>query len=640
MPKSISIYRLFIKTILQLGVVNVFIVLVFRLLTKSRLLELLLPVGAAYRGAIFSSKLLSQPLEDWQFDKNKIIEDAEKLIKQHQITFFSRHVLSVGSPPSWFCNPFAGQCMKDVHRHFSRISDFNNSIGDIKTIWEASRFAWAPMLAQAFRLTGDPKYIDTINAWTEDWIQHNPYCIGPNWKCGQETSIRMLNILLAEHILGQEKSPSEVLIRFVDEHCKRIRPTIHYALAQDNNHGTSEAAGLFVGGAWLSNCSQKNQAMSSKAVRWREYGRKYLEERVQKLVEEDGSFSQKSLNYHRVLVDSLSLTEFWRRKYALSPFSGNLYEKAQKAVEWLFDMVDENSGDGPNLGANDGAQIMKLSLLAYRDYRASVQLGSVIFCDGTAYSNGPWNEPLFWLNLQKEIKSQNIFTKKSKMFDNGGYVILQDNRNKQKAWGMLSYPRFKTRPAHADIFHFDLWSNGENILRDSGTFSYAASESLQYYFSGTASHNTIQFDAHDQMPHLGRFLFGDWIKPSSVGTLVVSNEMQSWSGSYVDHDGCFHKRTVCLKDNIWEIDDEIEGYKKSAVLRWRLKPGDWHIEGSRCRCDNIMIEVSSDTCFNRLEVVEGLESRHYYEKNNIPVLEVEVAASRAKLKTRICLKVC
>ena len=34
-------------------------------------------------------------------------------------------------------------------------------------------------------------------------------------------------------------------------HLKRIESTISYAIAQDNNHGTSEAAALFIGGSWL-----------------------------------------------------------------------------------------------------------------------------------------------------------------------------------------------------------------------------------------------------------------------------------------------------------------------------------------------------------------------------------------------------
>ena len=44
-------------------------------------------------------------------------------------------------------------------------------------------------------------------------------------------------------------------------------------------------------------------------------------------------------------------------------------------MNWLFQMVDPVTGYGPNLGANDGTLLFKLSSAAYRDYRPSVQLG-------------------------------------------------------------------------------------------------------------------------------------------------------------------------------------------------------------------------------------------------------------------------
>ena len=81
---------------------------------------------------------------------------------------------------------------------------------------------------------------------------------------------------------------------------------------------------------------------------------------------------------------------------------------------------------------------------------------------------------------------------------------------------MLRYPRFRYRPGHADALHLDLWLGDRNILRDGGTYSYNAERKWLNYFSGTQSHNTMQFDDLDQMPRLGRFLFGDWLKTSSL----------------------------------------------------------------------------------------------------------------------------
>src|SRR5690606_32328355 len=104
---------------------------------------------------------------------------------------------------------------------------------------------------------------------------------------------------------------------FVYRHIERISANIRYALAQDNNHGTSEAAALFIGGSWLAkNASNRSEELDSRTRdlqvmrgndRSKKYdhfafqGRKWLENRVEKLVENDGSFSQHSVMYHRVL---------------------------------------------------------------------------------------------------------------------------------------------------------------------------------------------------------------------------------------------------------------------------------------------------------------------------------------------------
>ncbi len=49
-------------------------------------------------------------------------------------------------------------------------------------------------------------------------------------------------------ILGQWNHPSPGLKDFIYQHLERISANICYAIAQDNNHGTSEAAALFIGG--------------------------------------------------------------------------------------------------------------------------------------------------------------------------------------------------------------------------------------------------------------------------------------------------------------------------------------------------------------------------------------------------------
>jgi len=196
---------------------------------------------------------------------------------------------------------------------------------------------------------------------------------------------------------------------------------------------------------------------------------------------------------------------------------------------------------------------------------------------------------------------------------------------------MLRYPRFRFRPGQADALHLDLWLGPDNLLRDGGTYSYNTDQQWIEYFTGTASHNTVQFDDRDQMPRLSRFLFGDWLKSEGVEPFQVDAEGTHFGAGYKDHHGARHHRRVCLQAAALTVRDEVEGFAQKAVLRWRLSPGDWRLaqspqglcltQGAEGR---VSLLVTADVPLIRSELVQGWESLHYLEKMPVPVLEIEV----------------
>ena len=122
-------------------------------------------------------------------------------------------------------------------------------------------------------------------------------------------------------------------------HLERISSTVLYAEAQDNNHWTSEAAALFIGGSWLA--SESSYALAGS--QWAKTGRRALECSVNRLVLQDGSFAQHSLTYHRLLLDTLVQVELWRRLLALDPSLINSPIAAQPLLPgflpWLIPSV-------------------------------------------------------------------------------------------------------------------------------------------------------------------------------------------------------------------------------------------------------------------------------------------------------------
>jgi hypothetical protein len=303
-------------------------------------------------------------------------------------------------------------------------------------------------------------------------------------------------------------------------------------------------------------------------------------------------------------------------------------------------MVNPVNGDGPNVGANDGARLLQLTDTSYRDYRPSVQLAMALFASQCAYvEKDSWNHSLQWLGVP--IPKAQALRPVNFVADDGGFAILR----RGAAMLMLRYPRFRFRPSQADALHLDLWLDGDNLLRDAGSYSYNTEQNWLNYFGGTASHNTVQFDDRDQMPRLSRFLFGDWLKTSVLDPLAEDALTTRFGAGYRDRKRASHHRRVSLADSHLRVMDDVVGFKNSAVLRWRLLPGDWHLE--RCSDSSLRVQhgkpdgmdghvvpprtdgthvlaVQTTIPIVRCEIVQGWESRHYLEKTPVPVLEIEV----------------
>lgn len=626
--RDLSLFRramVYVSTIARLGIANVLRVLFHRACKRSGIYCRLLPnASTALEFHIHSS---CDPQSRLPLVDRAVLTEADELLTG-RVTYFSTHPLDVGNPPDWFLNPFQNIRHTQSTAHWSKIADFDRNVGDIKIIWEPSRFTWATVFARAWRMSGDSRYPSGLQRWMEDWWTHNPPYTGPNWMCGQETSIRLINTLLAFKIAGLESAVGAGIATFVESHCRRIGLTTSYAVAQDNNHSTSEATGLFVGGSWL----KKNGDGTTKfrGQQWAAKGRKLLERCVSRLILDDGSFSQHSLTYHRMMLDTIGVAEAWRRYMRESAFSEAFYTKAAAATRWMGAMIDPQSGDGPNLGPNDGSHPYHLDSSAYRDFRPCLQLASLLFISKPALEPGPWDESASWLDIAGDVIAKPwLKDVGSAVFADGGYVVM---RNSGGACALLRAPTARFRPGHADALNLDFWWKGKNLLRDGGTYSYSDGALAKALFS-TVGHNVQEFDDHDQMPRLGRFLYGGWIRVCGAPTITTTTDGQSWSGSYTDVWRAQHKRTVRLKTDQLSVRDEVQGFKRKAVLRWRLAPGNWTKDETGCASTMGRIRVESSAPVQRMSLESGWESRHYLEKSTVPVLEVEIDQSPAVVTT-------
>jgi hypothetical protein len=596
-----------IKTAFRLGLKNIFIVSLYKFSIRYSIHPACKLDAKSFSGPFFKESLLLpsglKTLSSW----NK------------SATLFSHIEIPLNSQiPKWTSNPLSGKHFNFPLQPWWKISDFNENIGDIKLVWELSRMNWVIAFAQRAR-NGDRNFLIKLNEWLEDWLKNNPPYLGPNWKCGQEASIRIINLCCAALITNEIENSTRGLRELIRLHLKRILSTVSYSTAQENNHGTSEAAALFIGGTWLAKLG------FSDGKKYEKIGRKLLQNRASKLIQKDGSFSQYSINYHRMVLDTFSIVEVWRKRIDVEALSDEFYESASKATSWLYQMVCDKNGHVPNIGANDGSLLLQLTDCSYRDFRPSVQLAASQFLGRKVYLNVPdCDLHLSWLGIDNnQYKSYKYINCN---FDYGGYKILRSSDAKV----YFRYPRFKYRPSQADAFHIDFWVNRSNIFGDAGSYSYNSIPDMSSYFSGTSSHNTIQFDDRDQMPKLGRFLFGSWLKVNSVSPVLAEDGNVSCSANYCDYKGTSHIRDIRLNSHSLSVVDKVKGFRKKAIIRWRLPNNEWtkrDINNGIEISNNMgfIIEVSSNKSIVRASIVQGWKSLFYLKKVQIPVLELEIS---------------
>ena len=564
----------------------------------------------------------------------QIINNAEEIMED-KFCFFFHHRYKLEKNPIWFYDPWQNYYLDTKIReaHWSQINNLNDKV-DIKVIWETSRFYWVITLAKAYVVSKNNKYLTRLEQLLHNWCSENPINQGPNWVCGQEVSIRLIQMLLAWYILGSDLKPTQNLIRFIVMHCCRIEKTLSYAISQRNNHITTEASALYIAGCWLNSIGGLPTEQKELAYNWQRLGTKLLEKNISKLVMHDGTFSQYSLNYQRLLLDTLSIVIFWQRTYKFGEFSARLLQHYSKAFEWLFDFVNANTGAAPNIGNNDGSMYSSISDTDYQDFRSSVQLAAKLITGRKCYIPGNYDDMLAWLNLSSDdfletnLQADTPYTAITKNYANGGFLTYAINNMKF----FFRYPRFKFRPAQSDCLHFDLWVDGENILTDSGTYCYNPYVSpAREYFLGIASHNTIQFDNREPMLRLTHFLFDNWMQSK----ITIAKTTNLFSSAYRDYKGAKHARTIKLEENRLLIIDNVEGYNEFAVLRWNLANVLWCVQDNKYLSNKIQLEIFLNGKIASITTSKTYNSLYYLSQQERITLEVIARERRAEFLTVI-----
>ncbi len=466
------------------------------------------------------------------------------------------------------------------------LSTFHFPHDDIKFIWEPARFGWAFPLGRAYHVTQDNKYVEAFWKYFESFTQNNPASIGPHWMNGQEIAIRMMSLVWAVHVFESAPATSAErrgqLIQSIYSHASRIPLTIVYARAQNNNHLVTEAAAIYTAGLFFKN------------PKWRALGWKWLIWSFRNQIGDYGEYIQHSTNYHRLTLQ----TALWINLIKQDVFPASISQALARSAHWLFSLFDNASGRTPNLGANDGALIIPLSVTPFNDFRPTVQAAARAFLK-TQIESGVWDEMSLWFGLPPVKKTHEP------------EHYLSDNLHGKDSWAYLRASHFMSRLSHMDQLHLDLWWRGHNIAQDAGTYLYNAESPWDNALVSTRVHNTVTVDGRDQMTRGGRFLILDWVNAYSKSEISMDeNVLQRIMAYHKGYRGVKHERTITvMTDERWLVEDKmISHHPHHFRLHWLLPDWEWKEEN---REQGIEIRLRSPRGWIKLIVSHSPLSSHH-----------------------------
>jgi hypothetical protein len=473
-------------------------------------------------------------------DRRTLLARADAVLA-HRFDLLGSGPVALGPRIDWHADFKTGR--RWPADHISRIPIVYGDGSDIKVPWELSRFQHLPLLAAAYRLTGERRYLDEIGAQLDSWITANPVEFGPNWACTMDVAIRAANWVAALVLCAEAAEREPWLRRALASlllHGRFIRSHLEYAEIRGNHYladvvGLLAVAALFAGGR--------------EGRRWAAWAAGELVREMGHQVRSDGTDHEASIPYHRLVTEMFVCGT--QAVDALLP--GRLPADYRRSLDAMLGFVaayTPPSGEAPLIGDNDSGRYLPLD-----EY-------------GSGYRSH--------LHLFAQAGRERPAAGGHAAFPESGYWVMRGG----DLWALVRcgdvglYGR--GCHAHNDALSFELAIGDVSLLVDPGTFVYTPDPDERNRFRATAAHNTVRVGDREQNPLRSDYLFlmDDQARAEAVTWEPGSDGRAVFAGRHHGFGGV-HERRLEFDGpaGIVTIEDAIEGEGEELTWSFPLAPG-------------------------------------------------------------------
>ena len=238
--------------------------------------------------------------------------------------------------PDWFFDPVTGKRAPQEQYCFSIDHRDVQVTGNVKQVWELSRFHHVTVLAAAFAFSRNEKYAERAAAQLRSWWAQNQALTGVHWTSGIEIGLRLISWVWVRRLLDGWEGVTG-LFEDNDEAVTQIWWHQHYLAtfqsrgSSANNHVIAESAGQLVA-ALAFNWFEDSPKWAARAAA-------LLDAEVVNNTFPSGVNREMAFDYHGFVAE-LGLLAAAEAERAGHPLSSRLWEQLGSMVDVIASVVD------------------------------------------------------------------------------------------------------------------------------------------------------------------------------------------------------------------------------------------------------------------------------------------------------------
>jgi hypothetical protein len=469
-----------------------------------------------------------------------------------------------GILPEWRRDIVSGKATATPY--FRRVPYLDSAIaGDHKVIWELNRHQYLVAMAQAWRFTGRPEFLDRIVALLSSWHAANPPWSGINWCSALEVAFRAWSWIWVWHLAGPAlPAPTRRdLLRALYQHGYYLEHNLSFYFSP-NTHLLGEALVLDALGRLFPSFP--------RAARWRDLGTSVTRQQLPTQVQNDGSYFEQSTYYHVYALD-MFLAHYLITGEAIP-------EKLARMAEFLHALLGPQR-EIPFLGDDDGGRFFHPYGIGSQYGRATLATCSVLFRRPEWFGDAAdLHQQAAWWIGESALETAHGGAPPATAFfpDTGLWIVTRGNLHLVADAG--PFGRGSGGHSHSDTLSLVLRIGPEELLIDSGTYSYLGDPAARQRFRSSVAHNTVRAGGFDQATSAGPFRWTD--KPT---VRVIERSEHVLEAECVAR-AFTHRRRFELGTDCLVITDFIEGpppfeqFWHFGVNAELIEPGKYRIGSS------------------------------------------------------------